>query len=112
MVELFCAMRKTVALASPTGRAAQRLSEVTGREARTIHRMLEFDPAAMQFKRNDVWPLEADVVTVDETSMIDVVLANSLIKAVDEHSQLILVGDADQLPSVGPGAVLQDLIDS
>jgi exodeoxyribonuclease V alpha subunit len=112
MVELFYAMRKTVALASPTGRAAQRLSEVTGREARTIHRMLEFDPATMQFKRNDVWPLEADVVIVDEASMIDVILANSLIKAVDEHSQLILVGDADQLPSVGPGAVLQDLIDS
>ncbi|HKQ75014.1 MAG TPA: ATP-dependent RecD-like DNA helicase [Blastocatellia bacterium] len=112
MVDLFYAMRKTVALASPTGRAAQRLSEVTGREARTIHRLLEFDPAAMRFKRNDVWPLEADVVIVDEASMIDVVLANSLIKAVDEHSQLILVGDADQLPSVGPGAVLQDLIAS
>src|SRR5215468_9636569 len=106
MVELFYAMRKTVALASPTGRAAQRLSEVTGREAKTIHRMLEFDPAEMRFKRNDVWPLEADVVIVDEASMIDVVLANSLIKAVDEHSQLILVGDADQLPSVGPGARL------
>ncbi len=112
MVDLFYAMRKTVALASPTGRAAQRLSEVTGREAKTIHRMLEFDPAAMQFKRNDVWPLEADVVIVDESSMIDIVLANSLIKAVDERSQLILVGDADQLPSVGPGAVLQDLINS
>src|SRR5215468_2744493 len=112
MVELFYAMRKTVALASPTGRAAQRLSEVTGREARTIHRMLEFDPAAMRFKRNDIWPLEADVVIVDEASMIDIVLANSLIKAVDDHSQLILVGDADQLPSVGPGAFLQDLISS
>ncbi len=112
MVELFYAMGKTVALASPTGRAAQRLSEVTAREARTIHRMLEFDPATMGFKRNDVWPLEADVVIVDESSMIDVVLANSLIKAVDEHSQLILVGDADQLPSVGPGAVFQDLIAS
>jgi len=112
MVELFYAMKKTVALASPTGRAAQRLSEVTGREAKTIHRLLEFNPAAMQFKRNDVWPLEADVVIVDEASMIDIVLANSLIKAVDERSQLILVGDADQLPSVGPGAVLQDLINS
>src|SRR5262245_55204486 len=112
MVELLHAMRKTVALASPTGRAAQRLSEVTGREAKTIHRMLEFDPAAMRFKRNDVWPLEADVVIVDEASMIDVVLANSLFKAIDEHSSMILVGDADQLPSVGPGAVLQDLITS
>jgi exodeoxyribonuclease V alpha subunit len=112
MVELFYAMRKTVALASPTGRAAQRLSEVTGREAKTIHRMLEFDPAAMRFKRNDVWPLEADVVIVDEASMIDIVLANSLIKAIDEGSSVILVGDADQLPSVGPGAFLQDLISS
>jgi exodeoxyribonuclease V alpha subunit len=112
MVDLFYAMRKTVALASPTGRAAQRLSEVTGREARTVHRLLEFDPSAMRFKRNDVWPLEADVVIVDEASMIDIVLANSLIKAVDERSQLILVGDADQLPSVGPGAFLQDLISS
>src|SRR5215813_6384690 len=95
MVELFYAMRKTVALAAPTGRAAQRLSEVTGREAKTIHR-----------------PLESDVVIVDEASMIDIVLANSLIKAIDDRSQLILVGDADQLPSVGPGAFLQDLISS
>lgn len=112
MVELFYAMRKTVALASPTGRAAQRLSEVTGREARTIHRLLEFDPAAMRFKRNDVWPLEADVVIVDEASMIDIVLANSLIKAINDGASLVLVGDADQLPSVGPGAFLQDLISS
>jgi exodeoxyribonuclease V alpha subunit len=112
MVELFHAMRKTVALASPTGRAAARLSEVTGREARTIHRLLEFDPSEMRFKRNDVWPLEADVVIIDEASMIDIVLANSLIKAIDEHASLILVGDADQLPSVGPGAFLQDLISS
>jgi exodeoxyribonuclease V alpha subunit len=112
MVELFYAMRKTVALASPTGRAAQRLSEVTGREAKTIHRLLEFDPAAMRFKRNDVWPLEADVVIVDEASMIDIVLANSLIKAIDDGASVILVGDADQLPSVGPGAFLQDLISS
>src|SRR4030095_14611978 len=66
----------------------------------------------MRFKRNDVWPLEADVVIVDEASMIDIVLANSLIKAIDEGSSVILVGDADQLPSVGPGAFLQDLISS
>jgi len=112
MVELFYAMRKTVALASPTGRAAQRLTEVTGREAKTIHRLLEFDPAEMRFKRNDVWPLEADVVIVDEASMIDIVLANNLIKAIDEGASVILVGDADQLPSVGPGAFLQDLISS
>jgi len=112
MVEMFYAMRKTVALASPTGRAAQRLSEVTGSEAKTIHRLLEFDPATMRFKRNDVWPLEADVVIVDEASMIDIVLANSLIKAIDDGASVVLVGDADQLPSVGPGAFLQDLISS
>src|SRR5262249_57146105 len=102
MVELFYAMRKTVALASPTGRAAQRLSEASGPEAKTIHRLLEFDPAAMRFRRNDVWPLEADVVIVDEASMIAIVLANSLIKALDDRSPVILIGDADQLPSVAP----------
>jgi exodeoxyribonuclease V alpha subunit len=112
MVALFHAMGKTVLLASPTGRAAQRLSEVTGREAKTIHRLLEFDPSRMAFKRNEEWPLEAEVVIIDESSMIDVVLANSLVKAIDPHSQLVLVGDVDQLPSVGPGTVLKDLIDS
>ena len=112
MVALFYAMGKNVLLASPTGRAAQRLSEVTGREAKTIHRLLEFDPSQMSFKRNEEWPLEADVIIVDEASMIDVVLANNLLKAVDPNSQLILVGDVDQLPSVGPGTVLKDLINS
>jgi exodeoxyribonuclease V alpha subunit len=112
MVALFYAMGKSVLLASPTGRAAQRLSEVTGREAKTIHRLLEFDPSHMSFKRNEEWPLEADVVIIDESSMIDVVLANSLLKAIDPASQLVLVGDVDQLPSVGPGTVLKDLIDS
>ncbi len=112
LVALFYAMGKSVLLASPTGRAAQRLSEVTGREAKTIHRLLEFDPSRMSFKRNEEWPLEADVVIIDESSMIDVVLANSLLKAVDRNSQLVLVGDVDQLPSVGPGTVLKDLIDS
>ena len=112
LVALFSAMGRTVLLASPTGRAAQRLSDVTGREAKTIHRLLEFDPSQMQFKRNEEWPLEADVVIIDEASMIDVVLANSLFKAIHPGSQLILVGDVDQLPSVGPGTVLRDLIDS
>jgi exodeoxyribonuclease V alpha subunit len=112
LVALFSAMGRTVLLASPTGRAAQRLSDVTGREAKTIHRLLEFDPSQMQFKRNEEWPLEADVVIIDEASMIDVVLANSLFKAIHPDSQLILVGDVDQLPSVGPGTVLRDLIDS
>ncbi len=112
MVSLFFAMGKRVLLASPTGRAAQRLSEVTGREAKTIHRLLEFDPSQMAFKRNEAWPLEADVVIVDEASMIDLILANNLLKAVDPGSQLVLVGDVDQLPSVGPGTVLRDLINS
>jgi exodeoxyribonuclease V alpha subunit len=112
MVALFSAMGRSVLLASPTGRAAQRLSDVTGREAKTIHRLLEFDPSQMAFKRNEEWPLEADVVIIDEASMIDIVLANSLFKAVHPASQLILVGDVDQLPSVGPGTVLRDLIDS
>ena len=112
MVALFHAMKKSVLLGSPTGRAAQRLSEVTGCEAKTLHRLLEFDPSQMGFKRNEEWPLEADVVIVDESSMIDVVLANNLLKAIDPNSQLILVGDVDQLPSVGPGTVLKDLINS
>jgi exodeoxyribonuclease V alpha subunit len=112
IVALFQAMKKHVLLASPTGRAAQRLSEVTGENAITVHRLLEFDPSKMSFKRDDVNPLEADVIIVDEASMLDVPLANSLIKAVAANSQLILVGDVDQLPSVGPGALLRDLIDS
>jgi len=111
-VALFHAMRKRVLLASPTGRAAQRLSEVVGEEAKTIHRLLEFDPSKMSFKHNEESPLEADVVIVDEASMLDVILANNLLKAVHPHSQLILVGDVDQLPSVGPGTVLRDVIDS
>jgi exodeoxyribonuclease V alpha subunit len=112
LVALFNAMRKVVVLASPTGRAAQRLSEVTGEEAKTLHRLLEFDPSAMGFKHGEETPLRADVIVVDEASMLDVLLANSLLKAVHPLSQLILVGDVDQLPSVGPGTVLRDLIDS
>jgi exodeoxyribonuclease V alpha subunit len=112
LVALFKAMRKVVMLASPTGRAAQRLSEVTGEEAKTLHRLLEFDPSAMGFKHGEETPLKADVIVIDEASMLDVLLANSLLKAVHPLSQLILVGDVDQLPSVGPGTVLRDLIDS
>lgn len=112
MVQLFLAMRRRVLLASPTGRAAQRLAEVTGQEAKTIHRLLEFDPSLMAFRREEQNPLDADVVIIDEASMIDLLLANSLLKAVSPHAQLILVGDVDQLPSVGPGKVLQDLIRS
>jgi len=112
MVLLFEAMGRRIALASPTGRAAQRLAEVTGREAKTIHRLLEFDPSQMAFRRNEESPLEADVVIIDEASMIDITLASHLFKAIGIHSQLVMVGDVDQLPSVGAGTVLRDLINS
>lgn len=100
-------------LASPTGRAAKRLSEATGAEAMTIHRMLEFSPmGGPHFKRNAENPLDAAMVIVDEVSMLDVLLANHLLKAISPHAHLLLVGDADQLPSVGPGRVLRDILDS
>jgi exodeoxyribonuclease V alpha subunit len=99
-----------ISLAAPTGRAAKRLSEATGREAKTIHRLLEFDPVGHGFRRNGENFLEADLVVVDEVSMLDIFLANSLARALPPGSGLLLVGDADQLPSVGPGNVLKDLI--
>jgi exodeoxyribonuclease V alpha subunit len=101
-----------VALCAPTGRAAKRLAESTGLEAKTIHRLLEYDPGSRQFKRETANPLEADLVVVDEASMIDVVLMYHLIKAIPANSALLLVGDVDQLPSVGPGSVLADVINS
>ena len=101
-----------VALCSPTGRAAKRLTEATGREARTIHRLLEFAPREGGFRRDDNLPLEAEAVIVDESSMIDIHLMNALLRAVPDAARLVLVGDADQLPSVGPGHVLGDIIDS
>ena len=99
-------------LCAPTGRAAKRLSESTGLEAKTIHRLLEVDPSNGQFKRNADNPLECDLLVADECSMIDVPLANQLLKAVASSTAMILVGDVDQLPSVGPGQFLADLIDS
>lgn len=99
-----------VALASPTGRAAKRLAEATGQEAKTIHRLLEFDPGAGGFRRGRSNPLCCDVLIVDEVSMLDVLLANSLFRALPRSASLVLVGDADQLPSVGPGNVLADVI--
>lgn len=97
---------------APTGRAAKRLSETTGTEAKTIHRMLEFDPKHFGFKRHSDHPLEADLIIVDEASMVDVVLMNQLLRAIPSRAGLVLVGDVDQLPSVGPGAVLGDIIGS
>lgn len=101
-----------VTLCAPTGRAAKRLSESTGLEAKTIHRLLEFDPQTFCFKRGRDNPLETDLVVVDESSMVDIVLLNRLLAAIPVHASLIIVGDVDQLPSVGPGAVLADIIDS
>jgi exodeoxyribonuclease V alpha subunit len=99
-------------LASPTGRAAKRMSEATGREAMTIHRLLEWSPARGGFQRGAQRPLETDLIVVDEASMIDIPLMNSLLRAIPLMATLVLVGDADQLPSVGPGAVLRDILDS
>jgi exodeoxyribonuclease V alpha subunit len=99
-------------LASPTGRAAKRMAEAAGREAATIHRLLEWAPARGAFQRNAHRPLETDLVIVDEASMIDVVLMNGLVRAVPLTATLLLVGDAEQLPSVGPGTVLKDILDS
>jgi exodeoxyribonuclease V alpha subunit len=101
------------ALASPTGRAAKRLAEATGAEARTIHRLLEFSPqGGRHFNRNAANPLECDLLVVDEASMLDILLANHLLKAVPPSAHLLLVGDTDQLPSVGPGRVLRDILES
>jgi exodeoxyribonuclease V alpha subunit len=101
-----------ILLASPTGRAARRLAEVTGREAKTIHRLLEYSPSEGGFKRNEENPLEADLVIIDEASMVDILLMNHLLKAVPPTATLLLVGDVDQLPSVGPGNMLRDVIAS
>jgi exodeoxyribonuclease V alpha subunit len=101
-----------VLLCAPTGRAAKRLSEATGMEAKTIHRLLEFDPFVRDFRRGSSYPLEADLVIVDEASMIDVVLMNRLLAAISSRSALIFAGDVDQLPPVGPGFVLADMIQS
>ena len=101
-----------VLLAAPTGRAAKRMTEQTGLEAKTIHRLLEIDPKHGGFSRNEENPLACDLLVIDETSMVDVPLMNALTKAVPEHAALLLVGDVDQLPSVGPGQVLADVIAS
>ncbi|MDG4602596.1 MAG: ATP-dependent RecD-like DNA helicase [Defluviicoccus sp.] len=101
-----------IALAAPTGRAAKRLSESTGLEAKTIHRLLEADPVHGGFRRREDNMLECDLLVIDETSMIDVPLMHALLKAVPDPAALILVGDVDQLPSVGPGQVLADIIGS
>jgi exodeoxyribonuclease V alpha subunit len=97
-------------LCAPTGRAAKRMTEATGFEAKTIHRLLEVDPRGGGFKRGDDNPLDCDLLVVDETSMVDVMLMQALMKAVPDTGALLIVGDIDQLPSVGPGQVLADVI--
>jgi exodeoxyribonuclease V alpha subunit len=111
LLDLLDGCRLTYALASPTGRAAKRLAEATGREAKTIHRLLEFNPGE-GFGRGEDKPIDADMIVIDEASMLDLILANNLLKAIGPDSHLLLVGDIDQLPSVGAGDVLGDLIES
>ncbi len=110
IIDIFAAKNLKVGLCAPTGRAAKRLSESTGREAKTIHRLLEFDAGFGNFKRGKDNPLDLELLVVDEVSMLDVVLANQLLRAIPPWACVVLVGDQDQLPSVGAGSVLADLI--
>ena len=112
IVQAHAALDRTVALCAPTGRAAKRLSEAAGVEAKTIHRLLEWNPATAHFNRNRRTPLEADLILVDEASMLDIRLASQLLAAIPATATLVLVGDIDQLPPVGPGQPLRDLIAS
>jgi exodeoxyribonuclease V alpha subunit len=112
IVDIFGKWGRDVLLAAPTGRAAKRLAETTGRDARTIHRILEFQPKKGTFKKNERNPLRGEALILDEVSMVDLPLMYHLLKAVPAPMRLILVGDKDQLPSVGPGTMLQDIIES
>ena len=111
IIAAFKSMGLRILLAAPTGRASKRMNEATGMEAKTIHRLLEYNPKD-GYKRNDENPLEGDALIVDECSMIDIVLMNNLMKAIPTSMRLVLVGDIDQLPSVGAGNILRDIIDS
>jgi len=112
VLKVLGARKLEIALAAPTGRAAKRLSESTGMDGMTLHRLLETDPKEGGFKRNQENPLDCQLLVVDETSMVDVPLMNAMLKALPAASALLLVGDVDQLPSVGPGQVLKDVIAS
>src|SRR4030043_414854 len=112
ILRIFQQLKLRILLAPPTGRAAKRMNEATGWEATTLHRLLEYSPHKGSFKKDQDNPLEADVVIIDETSMVDTLLMYHLLKAIPSHAHLILVGDVDQLPSVGPGNVLKDIIRS
>lgn len=112
ILRILAAKSVKLLLCAPTGRAAKRMTEATGMEAKTIHRLLEFDPKAFGFKRGEENPLDCDLLVIDESSMVDVLLMQSLLKAVPDHAAILIVGDIDQLPSVGPGQVLADIIGS
>ena len=112
ILQILAAKAVKLLLCAPTGRAAKRMKEATGMEAKTIHRMLEIDPKSFGFKRNEESPLDCDLLVIDESSMVDVSLMHALLKAVPDHAALLIVGDIDQLPSVGPGQVLADVIGS
>ena len=112
ILKILIAKQVRVALCAPTGRAAKRLSDSTGLEAKTIHRLLETDPRTGEFRRTEEHPLDCDLLVVDEASMVDVLLMRSLLRAVPDEAALLIVGDVDQLPSVGPGQVLADIIAS
>jgi len=112
ILQILRAKKVRCQLCAPTGRAAKRLSESTGMEAKTIHRLLEVEPGKGGFMRNETHPLRCDLLVVDETSMVDVSLMHHLLRALPSHASLLLVGDVDQLPSVGPGMVLRDLLES
>ena len=112
ILRILAAKGVSLLLCAPTGRAAKRMTEATGFEAKTIHRLLEVDPKGGGFKRNADNPLECELLVIDETSMVDVMLMQSLLRAVPDGAALLIVGDIDQLPSVGPGQVLADIIAS
>src|SRR5256886_2623309 len=112
ILRILAAKGTDLLLCAPTGRAAKRMTEATGFEAKTIHRLLEVDPKGGGFKRGDDNPLYCDLLVVDETSMVDIMLMQALMKAVPDKAALLIVGDIDQLPSVGPGQVMSDLISS
>ena len=112
ILRILAAKEVRLLLCAPTGRAAKRMSEATGFDAKTIHRLLEVDPRGGGFKRGDDNPLDCDLLVVDEASMVDVMLMQALLKAVPDKAAILIVGDIDQLPSVGPGQVLADIIAS
>ena len=112
IIKIIRAKRMSIALCAPTGRAAKRLTETTGLTAKTIHRLLEYNPQTLSFKHNPENPLAIDCLVIDEASMIDIVLLFHLLKAIPDHAAVLFVGDVDQLPSVGPGSVLSDMIQS